>query len=119
LTKSASLFSLTSILFLSSGILSSTSSTLLEWLSTVFFCLTKGTFYFQDFCLILFFLDFPYLCSTPLLYLVLSSFFKKLLTYSHVHTLFGSFLPPAPPSVPGRFCWRKDTSIIRKTKSFC
>jgi hypothetical protein len=54
LTKSASLFSLTSILFLSSGILSSTSSTLLEWLSTVFFCLTKGTFYFQDFCLILF-----------------------------------------------------------------
>jgi hypothetical protein len=42
---------------LSSEILSSTFSSLLVWPSTVF-CLIKGTFYFQDFCLILFFWKF-------------------------------------------------------------
>jgi hypothetical protein len=38
--------------------------------------------------------------------------FKKLFIYSHVHTLFGSFLSPdpaltlspLPPSLPGRTC---------------
>jgi hypothetical protein len=61
------------------------------------------------------------------------SFF--LFIYSHVHTSFGSFLHPAPlphispfpSSVSGRscsacpcewICWRKDISIIRKTKCF-
>jgi hypothetical protein len=42
-------FSLISILSLSSKILSSTCCSLLEWPSTVFFCLTKGTKNFQDF----------------------------------------------------------------------
>jgi hypothetical protein len=37
--------------------------------------LMKGAFYFQDFCLILFFWGFPYLCLTPLSYVVLSSLF--------------------------------------------
>jgi hypothetical protein len=41
-----------SVLSLISGILSSTCSSLLEWPSTVY--LTKGTFYFQEFCWILF-----------------------------------------------------------------
>jgi hypothetical protein len=38
---------------LNSEVQSSTCSTLLEWTSTVFFCLTIGTFNFLDFCLIL------------------------------------------------------------------
>jgi hypothetical protein len=54
LAKISFVFSLISILSLSSEILSSTCSTLLEWLSTVVFCLAKVTFYFQDFYLILF-----------------------------------------------------------------
>jgi hypothetical protein len=73
LIKISSVFSLIFILSLSTEFLSSTCSSVLEWPSTVFFCLTTGTFYFQDFCLHLFFWGFPYLCSTPLLYFVLSS----------------------------------------------
>jgi hypothetical protein len=53
LSKESSLFFLIFILSLSPEILSSTCSSLLEWLSTVFFCLTQETFYLHDFCLIL------------------------------------------------------------------
>jgi hypothetical protein len=53
LTDSSSVFSFISILCLSSEILSST------YLAFhCVFCLTKGNFYFQDFCLILFTEDF-------------------------------------------------------------
>jgi hypothetical protein len=55
LTKIYSVFSLTSILSSNSEILSSTCSSLLQWPSFfLFVCLIKGTFYLQDFCLILF-----------------------------------------------------------------
>jgi hypothetical protein len=59
-------FSSISILSSSSEILSSTFSALVEMAFHCVFCLTKGTFYFHNFCLILFFWGFPYLCSTPL-----------------------------------------------------
>jgi hypothetical protein len=53
LSKISFVFSLVLILSLNSEVQSSTCSTLLEWTSTVFFCLTIGTFNFLDFCLIL------------------------------------------------------------------
>jgi hypothetical protein len=70
LTKFSSVFPLICILSLSSEILSSTCSSLLEWPSNVCCCccccLTIGTFYFQDLCLI-FSSEFFHLCSTLLL----------------------------------------------------
>jgi hypothetical protein len=73
-------FSFNFYFVLSSEILSSTCSTLLEWPSTVFFSLTKGTFDLQDFHLILFFLRFSR--STTPLYLMLSPLFPYLFFYS-------------------------------------
>jgi hypothetical protein len=72
LTKISSVFSLIFILSLSSEILSSICSNLLEWPSSVLFCLTKGTFYFQHFCLILFY-DLFHIFVQWLLLFVLSS----------------------------------------------
>jgi hypothetical protein len=59
---------------LSSEILSSTCSSLLEWPSTVFFIWLKGLF-ISRISVWFFFWGFPYLCSTPLSYLILSSLF--------------------------------------------
>jgi hypothetical protein len=46
--------------------------------------------------------------------------FFFLFTYSHIHTLFGSFLPPAPtptlpsqpPSLPGRTCYALFSNFV-------
>jgi hypothetical protein len=48
---------------------------------------------------------------------ILFYFFKFI--YSHVHTLFGSFLLPAPlphafPSVPGRYCSALITNFVEE-----
>jgi hypothetical protein len=75
---------LISILSLSSEILSSTCSSLLEWPSTVFFVWLKGLFISKDFCLILFFLRFSVsLFSSSfifccLLYVIYLSFYNTL-----------------------------------------
>jgi hypothetical protein len=45
---------------------------LLEWPSTVFFVWLKGLFISRISVWFFFFWGFPYLCSTPLLYFVLS-----------------------------------------------
>jgi hypothetical protein len=81
LTKSSPVFSLISILFLSSENLSSTSSSVGVTFQCVF-CLTKETFYFQDFCFILFSEVFHIFVQLLFLYFVLSSLFHYLSFYS-------------------------------------
>jgi hypothetical protein len=76
LLSKSSVFSLISILSLSAEILSSTCSSLLEWTSTVFF-FNLMDFLFQGFLFDSFFWGLPYLCPTPLSYLVLPSLFHR------------------------------------------
>jgi hypothetical protein len=67
-------FSSISILSSSPGILFSTCSILLEWLFPVFFTWFKELF-ISRISVWFFSLKFPYLCSAPLSYLMLSSLF--------------------------------------------
>jgi hypothetical protein len=75
-------FSLISISSLSSEILSSTYSSLLEWLSAMLFIWLRGLFISRISAWFFFFWGFTYLCSTPLSYVVLSSLFHLSLFYS-------------------------------------